>query len=106
MDPNYQRWHDGHARISGQETPAKWLAVRLALFGLRLEGEHVPLPTVEATLTVTGADGVMLGRLDLGAEDITRIGQMLLGSIDLEYGPWDRATIERLIREREQRGRL
>ncbi len=99
MSPVPARWHDGTVRLAPLDTPAKRAAVGFALYGVRLQTEGVAPGPIEATIDLHDAAGRHLGRLDLDAEDCERLMRLVSQTLDLDYGPWSRDKLARLIAE-------
>jgi hypothetical protein len=95
------RWHDGTAPLRPYNTPSKQAALVFALYGLRRQmAGHIPGDT-EATLTITGNDGQSLGRLELDADDVERLSKAVTGLMDADFGPMERADVNRLLAEHD-----
>ena len=99
MPPVPSRWHDGHVPLRPYNTPDRKVALGFALYGVRLQTEAVAPGPIEATIEIRDTTGRLLGRLDLDAEDCERLMRLVSQTLDLDYGPWDRDKLARLIAE-------
>ncbi len=99
MPPVPSRWHDGHVPLRPYNTPDRKVALGFALYGVRLQTEGVAPGAIEATIEIRDAAGTLLGRLDLDAEDCERLMRLVSQTLDLDYGPWDRDKLARLVAE-------
>jgi hypothetical protein len=99
MTPIRSRWHDGGILRFPPGAPAKQAALAFALYGLRLQTEGISPGPIEATVTISDKNGVLVGQLDLDARDaqwmVDAINAMLLS----DYGPWRGEHVDRLLAE-------
>ncbi|RJQ74218.1 hypothetical protein D5S17_23405 [Pseudonocardiaceae bacterium YIM PH 21723] len=76
------------------------MALAFALYGIRRQAAgHVPGERA-ATITITNAEGRIIGSLDVDADDAPRFSKAITEMIDTDFGPIEKTAIERLIAER------
>ena len=96
MGPIRSRWHDGGILEVPSGTPVKQAALAFALYGLRLQAEGISPGPIEAIVTITSRDGLLLGQLDLDAGDAQWMADTISAMLHQDYGPWRTEDVNRL----------
>jgi hypothetical protein len=92
-------WQEGDASVRPYNTPDKQVATAFMLYALKRQMNGDVPGATEATITVTGADGRTLGHLRVDADDATRLTNAITTQIDTDFGPMERADVERMMAE-------
>jgi hypothetical protein len=97
--PIPSRWQEGEIPLRPYDTPTRQAALIFALYGIRRQMRGDVPGDAEATITITAPDGRSLGRLNLDVDDVERLSAGISTMMDTDFGPFDRAELQRLIRE-------